>query len=43
MKDETKLNKLIQKRFRLLDFGQNDENLNEQIRDLQKKIKYESK
>lgn len=43
MKDETKLNKLIQKRFRLLDFGQNDENLNEQIRNIQKKIINESK
>lgn len=42
MKDETKLNKLIQKRFRLLDFGQNDENLNEQIRNLQKKIRDEN-
>jgi len=42
MKDETKLNKLIQKRFRLLDFGQNDENLNEQIRQLQKKLRDEN-
>lgn len=42
MKDETKLNKLTQKRFRLLDFGQNDEKLNEQIRQLQKKLRDEN-